>query len=75
MVSMMGMLVRRVVQPGLLRASVNSESKGNETYQGSERCLFEDMHLASQKAEPFRYGVGNGHANRQMREGARNRKF
>jgi len=53
--SMMGVLVRRVVQPGLHRVSGNSESKRDETDQSSERCLFDDMHLASQKAKLFRH--------------------
>ena len=70
--SMMGVvLVGRVVQPGLVRASGNSDSKGD---QSSERCLFEDMHLASQKAELLGMVTATGMPTVRMHGGARKPK-
>ena len=65
-------LVRCVVQPGLVRASGNSESKGD---QSSERCLFEDMHLASQKAELLGTVMATGMPTGRMHGGARKPKL
>lgn len=62
------LLVRRVIQPGLLRVSSSSEGKeGKQADQSSECCSSDDMHLPSQKGILFDTGVGNGHANVQMR--------
>jgi hypothetical protein len=65
------LLLRRVVQPGLFCISGNRESNGNEADTSSQYCLFDDMHLPSQKVNLLRDGFRNRHASIQRREGAR----